>query len=251
MESGAVSHHCEATEHEQARRVACPAWKRGLDVFLVLLSSPVSLLIGALIALFVKLFSRGPILFQQDRIGFHGRPFRMVKFRTMKTDADPAQHRDYLKNLIQSDTPMTKMDLKGDPRLILGGALLRATGLDELPQLLNVLRGDMSLVGPRPCLPYELASYSPEQKHRFDVLPGLTGWWQVRGKNRTSFTEMIQLDIWYTRNKSPWLDLKIIVLTIPALLAQVFDTWTGSRAKRLRPPEKSPALVQNQESTYE
>ena len=142
----------------------------------------------------------------------------------MKVGADNGVHKDYLKELIQSETPMTKMDSRGDSRLIPLGALLRATGLDELPQLFNVLKGEMSMVGPRPCIPYECEDYLAWQMKRFDTLPGLTGLWQVNGKNKTTFKEMINFDVTYARNKSLWLDLKIIAKTIPALLVQVRET---------------------------
>ncbi len=124
---------------------------------------------------------------------------------------------------------MTKMDLKGDPRLIPFGAVLRATGFDELPQLVNILRGEMSLVGPLPCLPYEYEKYTEYQKHRFDALPGLTGLWQVSGKNQTTFSEMIQMDISYAKHKSLWLDLKIIARTIPALISQLVQFRLANR----------------------
>ena len=119
---------------------------------------------------------------------------------------------------------MMKMDLHGDSRIILFGRWLRSSGLDELPQLINVLRGEMSLVGPRPCLPYESEKYLPWQKERFNAVPGLTGLWQVSGKNRTTFAQMMRLDIEYARNKNLWLDLKIILKTIPALMVQMWET---------------------------
>ena len=118
---------------------------------------------------------------------------------------------------------MTKLDAQNDPRLIPLGALLRATGLDELPQIINVLRGEMSFVGPRPCIPYEYERYQPWQRRRFDAVPGLTGLWQVSGKNRTTFNEMIRLDIEYSERLSLGLDLKIIFRTLPALLQQCLD----------------------------
>src|SRR5208337_4939378 len=127
----------------------------------------------------------------------------------------------HLEQLIQTDRPMTKLDASGDPRIISFGRLLRATGLDELPQLINVLRGEMSLVGPRPCLPYEYNKYQRWQKERFDTLPGLTGLWQVGGKNKTTFTEMICLDIRYARTRTLWLDLEILLKTFPAIVVQV------------------------------
>ena len=119
---------------------------------------------------------------------------------------------------------MTKLDNRGDSRLIPFGAILRASGLDELPQLINVLRGDMSIVGPRPCTPYESEEYQAWHRERFDSLPGLTGLWQVSGKNRTTFNEMMRLDIRYVRSKSLWMDFKIIVLTFPTLLQQIWES---------------------------
>jgi len=124
---------------------------------------------------------------------------------------------------MNSDAPMIKLDSSGDSRIIPLGKILRASGLDELPQLFNVLSGEMSLIGPRPCLPYEAEQYLPWQRERFNAAPGLTGLWQVSGKNRTTFTRMIQLDIEYARNKSFWLDVKIIFKTVPALLVQIGD----------------------------
>jgi len=126
---------------------------------------------------------------------------------------------------------MVKLDSKGDNRLIPGGWLLRATGLDELPQVINILRGEMSVVGPRPCLEYEYERYEPRQKERFNAVPGLTGLWQVSGKNRTSFGEMIDLDIHYSKASSFWLDVRIILMTVPALVIQVSDTRKARRAK--------------------
>jgi lipopolysaccharide/colanic/teichoic acid biosynthesis glycosyltransferase len=123
---------------------------------------------------------------------------------------------------------MTKLD-SGDPRIIAGGRILRALGLDELPQLFNVLRGEMSLVGPRPCTPYEFQRYKNWQQERVNSLPGLTGYWQVNGKNNTTFTEMVHMDIWYTRNLSPWLDVAIMVKTIPALVVQLVETRVLTR----------------------
>lgn len=198
-----------------------PIWKRLLDLFCILLALPVLLPLGFAIAALIKLVSSGPVFFRQTRIGYLGRPFTCWKFRTMRVNADTGVHQNHLGKLMQSDAPMTKMDLFGDPRLIPCGAVLRATGLDELPQLINVLRGEMSLVGPRPCLPYEYELYLPWQKQRFDTLPGLTGLWQVSGKNKTTFTEMIRLDITYARNKSLLLDLQIMWRTVSALIGQV------------------------------
>jgi lipopolysaccharide/colanic/teichoic acid biosynthesis glycosyltransferase len=125
--------------------------------------------------------------------------------------------------LIRSELPMTKLDTKGDTRLIPFGRLLRATGLDELPQCLNVLRGEMSLVGPRPCTPYELQYYLPWQKKRFQVPPGITGLWQVSGKNKTTFTQMAEFDVFYAMNHSLRMDLEILLQTVPVVLRQIVD----------------------------
>jgi lipopolysaccharide/colanic/teichoic acid biosynthesis glycosyltransferase len=149
----------------------------------------------------------------------------------MHVGADTTAHERHFKQLLSSDTPMVKMDAAGDPRLIRFGALLRASGLDELPQLINVWRGEMSLVGPRPCLAYELDHYRPWQRERFDTLPGLTGLWQVRGKNKTTFTEMIQLDIHYARTKSLWLDLRIMAATFSTLASQLREVPPKSGPK--------------------
>lgn len=125
-----------------------PVWKRLLDLFCILVSLPVTLPLGLAIAAYIKLTSPGPVLFRQERIGYRGQRFWCLKFRTMRVNADTTCHQEHLKSLLKSDAPMIKLDVKGDPRLIRGGAFLRATGLDELPQLINVLRGEMSLVGP-------------------------------------------------------------------------------------------------------
>jgi lipopolysaccharide/colanic/teichoic acid biosynthesis glycosyltransferase len=180
-------------------------------------------------------------LFRQERVGLLGRPFTCLKFRTMQANAVTTGHQGYLQTLMNSNEPMTKMDLMGDARLIRGGSILRATGLDELPQLINVLRGEMSIVGPRPCVPYEYANYLPWQKRRFDCVPGLTGLWQVSGKNKTTFNQMIEMDIKYAQKKSLGFDLWIMVRTIPAIIGQLVEmiakrarsaTVTESTAKR-------------------
>jgi exopolysaccharide production protein ExoY len=172
------------------------------------------------VAIWVAVTSPGPVFYRQPRIGFKARRFMLVKFRTMKVNAETHIHEAYLEHLIVSDRPMIKLDMTGDPRLILGGRFLRATGLDELPQLFNVLKGEMSLVGPRPCTVGEFESYAPAQRARVNALPGLTGLWQVNGKNRTTFREMIEMDIFYARNICFSLDIKIILRTLPALVVQ-------------------------------
>jgi len=225
-------------EHTDAYQV--PAWKRALDITCIVLALPVLIPVVAFLALLIKCVSSGPVLYLNERVGFKGRRFICFKFRTMKAGADSSTHKEHLAQLIRSDAPMEKMDSKGDPRVIRFGSIIRATGLDELPQLLNVLGGQMSLVGPRPCLPYEYDSYLPSQKRRFNSLPGLTGLWQVSGKNKTTFSEMIALDIEYAEKKSLWLDLKIMAMTLPALLGQVKE----ARAKKKRSSQEQGGQVE-------
>jgi lipopolysaccharide/colanic/teichoic acid biosynthesis glycosyltransferase len=181
-----------------------PSWKRVLDLTCILLSLPLWLPVVIALALWIKFASPGPIFFHQERIGYRGRRFMILKFRTMKVNVETQSHEQYLEQLIHANRPMTKLDSSGDPRIIPGGRLLRATGLDELPQLFNVLRGEMSLVGPRPCTPHEFGRYQKWQQARVNAPPGLTGYWQVNGKNKTTFTEMINLDIHYTEKMSLW-----------------------------------------------
>ncbi|MEO7098662.1 MAG: sugar transferase, partial [Luteolibacter sp.] len=153
-------------------------------------------------------------------------------FRSMKMNAGTGRHETYLRHLVKSDSPMVKLDLLCDSRLIPGGCFLRAAGLDELPQLLNVLRGEMSLVGPRPCLPEEYVYFSEKQRERFAVLPGLTGGWQVSGKNQTTFSEMNVMDIRYVRQASLKLDLSIMLRTPTALLVQMCQAFQQRRTVR-------------------
>jgi len=221
--------------------VPIPGWKRALDIALVLLVLPLLLPLALFIAVLIRIVSSGPVLFKQERVGYLGRRFMCFKFRTMFVDADTTVHQGYFSRLMDSDAPMVKMDAHGDPRLIPFGLLLRSSGLDELPQLINVLRSEMSLVGPRPCLPCEYDKYLPWQRERFNTVPGLTGLWQVSGKNRTTFVEMIQFDIHYARHKTFWLDLMIILKTIPALIGQMQDT--RKRRKALSPCTRPDAVI--------
>ena len=208
-----------------------PSWKRILDVSLTLVALPLLVPLSAAIAVVIKCVSRGPVLFRQERIGLKGKPFICLKFRTMRVDSPTTGHQAYLATLMKSDQPMTKMDCQGDPRLIPLGSILRCTGLDELPQFINVLRGEMSIVGPRPCLRYEYESYEPWQKQRFDSLPGLTGLWQVSGKNKTTFEQMIRMDIRYAETRSPGLDLAIMLKTLPVLALQALEMVRRRRKK--------------------
>jgi lipopolysaccharide/colanic/teichoic acid biosynthesis glycosyltransferase len=200
-----------------------PAWKRVLDITCVLLALPVLLPVGILISLFIKLVSPGPAFFRQQRVGIRGKKFMCLKFRTMKVNADTSVHQAHLKSLMSSNQPTRKLDCAGDKRLIFGGVFLRSLGVDELPQLINILRGEMSLVGPRPCTPYEYDLYLPRHKIRCEAPPGLTGLWQISGKNKTTFEEQIDLDLYYVKHKSLWFDVKIIFLTVPAILALVWE----------------------------
>ena len=218
-------------------RAAMPVWKRLLDLFCLLISLPVTLPVGLCIAAYIKVVSQGPALFRQERVGLRGQRFVCLKFRTMRVNADQQAHARHLRALMEADAPLTKLDAAGDPRLIPGGAFLRATGLDELPQLINVLLGEMSLVGPRPCIPYEYEILSEHDKQRFEAVPGLTGLWQVSGKNKTTFSQMIELDIRYARTKSLWLDLKIMARTFSALAAQVREARQAAR------PTPAPVLL--------
>jgi exopolysaccharide production protein ExoY len=209
-----------------------PLWKRLLDISCLLIAIPTLLPIMLLVAVAIKVSSRGPVLFKQERVGLLGKRFILFKFRTMIADTDTAVHEAHVASLIEANGPMIKLDTHGDARLIPYGRLLRAAGLDELPQLINVLRGEMSFVGPRPCLPSEYNRYLPWQKERFRTLPGLTGLWQVSGKNRTTFNEMIGLDIEYVRKQSLWLDLKIMLKTIPTVITEVIDVESRRRSPR-------------------
>ena len=209
-----------------------PLWKRGLDFFgsglgLILLS-PLLLLI----AILIKVASPGPVFFKQTRIGYLGRPFALWKFRTMHVDANPHEHQNLLHDLIHSEKPMTKLDENGDSRIIPFGNFLRQTGLDELPQLLNVLRGEMSLIGPRPCIPYEFYEYLHWHRKRSITLPGLTGLWQVSGKNHTTHSEMMRLDIKYAEKRSFWLDVKIALQTGPAIVNQALESLFMNKGGR-------------------
>jgi lipopolysaccharide/colanic/teichoic acid biosynthesis glycosyltransferase len=221
--------------HASAPRTGLPFWKRALDISCIIVAAPLLFPVMLGVAALIKIVSPGPALFRQERVGFRGRRFTCFKFRTMVVNADTRVHQGHLNYLMDSNVPMKKLDSKGDSRLIPCALLLRSLGLDELPQVFNILRGDMSLVGPRPCVPYEYESYAAEHRRRFDAVPGLTGLWQVSGKNRTTFEQMIQFDVDYARNKSLLLDLKIIFKTVPAIISQTRDLKEPSRPEVARP----------------
>ena len=207
-----------------------PGWKSALDITCILLALPIWLPLMILLMVITRLASPGPIFYRQKRIGFGGRHFLIWKFRTMKVSAETCTHEHYFQELMKGDCPMTKLDTYGDPRLAPFGRILRASGLDELPQIFNVLCGEMSLVGPRPCTPKEFTHYEPWQRERVNGLPGLTGYWQVNGKNKTTFNEMIVMDLFYLRNVSIFLDLKIMLKTCTAIAGQLSESrLTGQR----------------------
>jgi exopolysaccharide production protein ExoY len=242
-----MEYFCTSTRlsHSSARNVL-PLWKRVIDLACCLLALPVLIGCALIMTILTKLVSPGPVIFRQERVGYQGRRFKIYKFRSMHVNADPKRHEKHFKNLVGTNAPMVKLDNHGDAWLIPGGWILRASGLDELPQIINVLRGDMSIIGPRPCLPSEAELYQPWQRERFNALPGLTGLWQVSGKNRTTFDEMIRLDIRYAQTRSWWLDLKIIVLTLPALIVQIYDTKIGRRLTSISAHTAAPfAMAQN------
>jgi undecaprenyl-phosphate galactose phosphotransferase len=183
----------------------------------ILLLSPVFLLLGVLI----KLTSKGPVFYSQKRIGKGGEEFKFYKFRSMATHSDGESEREeqmieFIKNGSHNNNGNAK--IVNENRVTAIGKIIRKTSLDELPQLFNVIKGDMSLVGPRPCLPYEYNNFHDWQKRKVDILPGCTGVWQISGRSSVSFNDSIVLDIYYINNMSPWLDLQIMLKTIPVML---------------------------------
>lgn len=201
--------------------------KRGMDIAGSALLLVLSLPLFVVIAIAVKVSSRGPVFFRQDRVGQYGRRFTFLKFRSMRVDNDPSVHREYVRKLIAGEAERIPVaaerdgvyKLTNDKRITRVGAILRKTSLDELPQFINVLRGDMSLVGPRPPIPYELAAYQIWHRRRvLQVKPGITGLWQVTGRSRVRFDDMVRLDLRYAMSWSPWLDLKILLRTPAAVI---------------------------------
>jgi exopolysaccharide biosynthesis polyprenyl glycosylphosphotransferase len=198
--------------------------KRFMDVLLSLLALLLFSPLFVIIASLIKLTSVGPVFFKQERVGFLGKRFMFLKFRSMYMNNDPTIHEEFIKNLILSGNNKV-VDKKGasckhpqkitrDPRVTPVGSILRKTSIDELPQFINVLKGEMSLVGPRPPIPYECAEYDIWHRRRvLEMKPGLTGLWQVEGRSRTTFDEMVRMDIQYIRDWSIWLDIKILART--------------------------------------
>lgn len=201
--------------------------KRAIDIvgggLALILCSPVFLAI----ALAIKLTSKGPVLFRQQRVGQYGKCFTFLKFRSMYVNNDSFVHQKYVTELIANDAKSEHAEhggrsvykLKGDKRITMVGKFLRRTSLDELPQFINVLRGEMSLVGPRPAIPYEVAAYQTWHRRRvLESKPGITGVWQVAGRSRVRFDEMVRMDLRYAMAWTPWLDLKILLMTPLAVI---------------------------------
>jgi exopolysaccharide biosynthesis polyprenyl glycosylphosphotransferase len=199
--------------------------KRISDILIAALTLAIFSPFWFLIALLIKFDSKGPTFYAQERVGMDGRIFVVYKFRTMRVDADSEIHRDYQRMFLAGDAEANVGDaqkpaykLRNDPRITRVGRLLRRLSLDEVPQLFNVLRGDMSVVGPRPPIPYEVEAYELRHRKRLDMKPGLTGLWQVSGRNRLPFEEMVKLDLFYIENWSLLFDLKIILRTVLVML---------------------------------
>jgi len=192
--------------------------KRVIDIVLtsigLIIISPFLLLIAAII----KSTSKGPIVFKQIRIGKDGKPFEFYKFRSMYINNKSAEHEQFVKDFISGNVGSETKKIQHDPRITPIGRFIRKTSIDEFPQLFNVLKGQMSLVGPRPCLPYEYEQYKDWHKTRFMIRPGCTGVWQVSGRSKVTFEEMVIMDYYYIHNTSPWLDLKLIIRTVPVVL---------------------------------
>jgi lipopolysaccharide/colanic/teichoic acid biosynthesis glycosyltransferase len=207
---------------EQARLPARwePIARRAVDLVVVMVALLMLAIPMLLIAMAIRLGTSGPALYRQQRLGRGGRPFTMYKFRTMRTGCSDAQHRELIvRELRGEDTSVDgSWKIDSDPRVTRIGSILRRTSVDELPQLLNVLRGQMSLVGPRPCLDWEAEMFPAKFAERFDVPPGLTGLWQVSGRSTMGTLEMLELDLAYVRGWSFWRDLAILLRTVPALL---------------------------------
>jgi exopolysaccharide biosynthesis polyprenyl glycosylphosphotransferase len=199
--------------------------KRFSDIVISALAILLLVPLWMVVSILIKFGSRGPVIFRQERVGMDGRIFLCLKFRTMEAGADESIHRDiYRKNIEGVDEANAGDEerpvfgkVKDDPRVTRVGKWLRRSSIDELPQLFNVLRGDMSIVGPRPPIPYEVEEYDVWHRKRLDMKPGITGLWQVSGRNRLSFEEMVRIDLFYIENWSLWLDLKILLMTLPAI----------------------------------
>jgi lipopolysaccharide/colanic/teichoic acid biosynthesis glycosyltransferase len=198
--------------------------KRLLDILFTLVILLPCCLVTLIVAALICLDSKGPVLFRQKRVGLNGKEFEMFKFRSMYVNCDDSAHREATKQYMNGailngdvDTE-NRYKLADDLRVTRVGRFIRKTSIDELPQFINVLRGEMTLVGPRPPLPYEVEMYSSRAQLRLCGKPGLTGTWQVYGRSRVTFHEMVEMDIAYLQQQSIWQDLKLIALTVPVML---------------------------------
>ena len=217
---GNYIHYPDVTRQNTSKTKGNPILKRTVDIIGSLAAIALFMPIFLVVALLVKITSRGPILFCQKRVGRYGKEFQFYKFRSMYTDNDPEIHKEYVAKLIACDISRSTgvYKLLNDPRITPLGRFLRKTSLDELPQFFNVLKNDMSLVGPRPPLPYEFERYRTWHKRRvLELKPGLTGLWQVEGRSRTTFDEMVRMDLRYATRQSFWFDLKILLQTPSAM----------------------------------
>ena len=219
-----------------------PIWKRCIDIIGASAGLLLLLPFFLLLSIYIKIVSPGPVFYKSERIGHKGKTFTFIKFRTMHISNDQNFHGSRVKELITKGGSWTKFD-DYDPRIIPGGKILRKAAVDELPQLLNILKGEMSLVGPRPCIPYEAEEFLRWHTHRFDIMPGLTGLWQVSGKDILSFEEMVRLDIAYARRMSMLFDVYLILKTPFAVIGLIM------RAISRRIPH--PELESSEQTAYE
>ncbi|MFC1512366.1 sugar transferase, partial [Candidatus Latescibacterota bacterium] len=236
--SNCVDHYKDVIKEDFSQfsfKSKIPFWKRSIDFFLaslgIILLSPLLLIV----ALLIKIVSKGPIIFTQKRVGLKGAVFKFYKFRTMNVENDTEIHKKYLTELINGDNGTEKSMKKLENTCTYPFAnILRYSYIDELPQLFNVLSGEMSLVGPRPCIPYEAEEYLRWHARRFDIKPGMTGLWQISGKNEKTFKEMILLDLEYISKQSLWLDIKILFQTPLVILSQLFTHYKDSQKKGIQ-----------------
>ncbi len=200
--------------------------KRAFDItFTLIILLPLCLVV-VIVGLLIRLDSKGPIFYRQKRIGLNGNEFTMLKFRSMYVNCDDTIHRNVVTRYLNGERVNTNNEahltykLVDDPRITRVGRFIRRTSIDELPQFFNVLAGSMSIVGPRPPLPYEVALYQPHDWLRLAGKPGITGYWQVYGRSKVTFREMVEMDIAYLQRQSFWEDLKLIALTIPVMIKE-------------------------------
>ncbi len=229
MKTRNLAHPVEEKILLEARRrgVFERAMKRSIDVFISLAVLILGFPFFVAIGLLIKLTSRGPVFFKQRRVGENGKPFFLYMFRSMKIDCDDSIHREFTQNYIHGETSQSSLDgesvalykIVDDPRITGVGGFLRRTSLDELPQFINILRNDMSVVGPRPPMEYEYEHYDDWHKLRVKIKPGLTGLWQVSGRSTVPFHEMVMLDLYYIEHWSLRMDLNIMVKTVPVMLS--------------------------------